>query len=108
MWSLLLLSSATDEKNEVQEGQLLVHGHTVRKRQKEGANKGLLEWCMCILGHVQLLVMPWTIACQDPLSMGFPRQEYWNVLPCPPPGDLPNSGIETESPMVLALAGGPF
>ena len=108
MWSLLLLSSATDEKNEVQEGQLLVHGHTVSKRQKEDANKGLLEWCMCILGHVQLLVMPWTIACQDPLSMGFPRQEYWNVLPCPPPGDLPNSGIETESPMVLALAGGPF
>ena len=108
MWPVLLLSSATDEKNEVQEGQLIVHGHTVSKRQKENANQGLLEWCMCMLSHVQLLVMPWTIAGQEPLSMGFPRQEYWSGLPCPPPGDLPNSGIETASPMALALAGGPF
>ena len=30
--------------------------------------------------------------------MGFPRQEYWNGLPCPPPGDLPNPGIKPESP----------
>ena len=35
----------------------------------------------------------WTIARQAPLSMGFSRQEYWNGLPCPPPGDLPNPGI---------------
>ena len=41
-------------------------------------------------------------------SMGFPRQEHWSALPCPPLGDLPNSGTETASPMVLALAGGPF
>ena len=31
---------------------------------------------------------------QAPLSMGFPRQEYWSGLPCPPPGDLPDPGIE--------------
>ena len=30
--------------------------------------------------------------------MGFPRQEYWSGLPCPPPGDLPNPGIELTSP----------
>ena len=35
---------------------------------------------------------------QAPLSMEFSRQEYWNVLPCPPPGDLPNPGIEPSSP----------
>ena len=34
---------------------------------------------------------------QTPLFMGFPRQEYWNGLPCPSPGDLPNPGIEPES-----------
>ena len=44
--------------------------------------------------HVKLFATPWTVARQAPLSMGFSRQEYWNRLPCPPPGDLPNPGIE--------------
>ena len=48
---------------------------------------------------------PWTVALQAPLSMGFPRQEYWNGLPFPSPGDLPDSEIEPMSP---ALAGGFF
>ena len=47
---------------------------------------------------VQLFVTPWTVACQGPLFMGFPRQEYWSGPPCPPPGDLPNPGIETAAP----------
>ena len=34
--------------------------------------------------------------------MGFPRQEYWTGLPCPPPGDLPNPGIESMSPTLQA------
>ena len=38
-----------------------------------------------------------TVARQAPLSVGFPRQEYWSGLPCPPPGDLPKSGIELAS-----------
>ena len=42
-------------------------------------------------------VTPWTVARQAPLSMGFSRQEYWSGLPCPPPRDLPDSGIETTS-----------
>ena len=37
-----------------------------------------------------------------PLSMGFSRQEYWSGLPCPPPGDLPNPGIEPRSPVLQA------
>ena len=41
---------------------------------------------------------PWTVAHQAPLSMGFSRQEYWSGLPCPPPGDRPNPGIEPRSP----------
>ena len=40
----------------------------------------------------------WTVACQAPLSMEFSRQEYWSGLLCPPPGDLPDRGIEHESP----------
>ena len=46
-----------------------------------------------------------TRACQTPLCMGFSRQEYWSGLPCPPPGDLSNPGIEPVSLMSLALAG---
>ena len=40
------------------------------------------------------------LALQAPLSMGFSRQEVWNGLPFPPPGDLPNPGMETESPVL--------
>ena len=46
-----------------------------------------------------------TVARQAPLSMGLSRYEYWSGLPCPPPGDLPDPGIKTESLMSPALAG---
>ena len=72
------------------------------------------------LSRVRLFVTPWTAAHQAPLSMGFPRQEYcsgllfpspqeyWSVLPCPPPGDLPEPGTEPTFFMSSALAGGFF
>ena len=58
-----------------------------------------------VLSHVRLFATPWTVACQVPLSMGFPRQEYWSTLPFPPPRDLPNPGIETVPLGSPALAG---
>ena len=66
---------------------------------------------MYILSHffrVQLCVTLWTVACQVPLPKGFSRQEYWSGLPCPPPGDLPNPGIEPTSLDSPALADGFF
>ena len=51
-----------------------------------------------VLSCVWLLVTPCTVACQDPLSMEFCRQEYWNGLPFPPPGELLDPGIELASP----------
>ena len=45
---------------------------------------------------------PWTVACQALLSMEFSRQEYWSGLPCPPPGDLPDPGMEPRSPTFKA------
>ena len=57
----------------------------------------------CVLSHfsrVRLCVTPWTL-----LSMGFSKQEYWNGLLCPPPGDLPDSGIESTSLMSPVLVG---
>ena len=47
----------------------------------------------------------WTVACQAPLSMGFSRQEYCSGLPHPPPGYLPDPGMETASLASPALAG---
>ena len=56
--------------------------------------------CLCMVGPVcvcsavfWLFVTLWTIACQAPLSMGFPSQEYWSGLPFPSPGDLPDPGL---------------
>ena len=54
--------------------------------------------CACLLlSHVQLPAIPWTVAHQGPLSLGFPRQEYWSGLPFLPLGDLPNPGIKPAS-----------
>ena len=44
----------------------------------------------------------WTVACQAPPSMGISSQKYWNGLPLPSPGDLPNQGIESRSPALQA------
>ena len=48
--------------------------------------------------------IPWTVAHQAPLSMGFPRQEYRSGLPLPSPGDLPDPEIKPTSPVSPALA----
>ena len=58
------------------------------------------------LSRVQLFATPWTVALQAPLSMGFFRQEYWSELPCPPPGDFHDPGIEPTSLTSPALVGG--
>ena len=57
------------------------------------------------LSRIHLSVTSWTVACQAPLSIGFPRQEYWSGLSFLSPGNLPNPGIEPVSPI---LAGGFF
>ena len=56
--------------------------------------------------RVRLFATPWTISRQAPLSMGFSMQGYWSVFfPGPPPGDLPDPGIEPASRTFPALAG---
>jgi len=68
---------------------------------------------LCVMGAqllspVRLFASLWTTACQTPLSMGFSSQEFWSGLPFPPPGDLPDPGIELASPTSPAPAGGFF
>ena len=65
--------------------------------------------CVCVCGSGDFisesrltLGTPWTVARQVPLSMGFPRQEYWSGLPFPSPGDLPDPRMESMSPAFQA------
>ena len=53
--------------------------------------------------RVRLFVIPWTVACQAPLSVEFSRQVYWSGQPFPSPGDLTDPGIESESPAFPVL-----
>ena len=57
-----------------------------------------------VLSGVRLFATPQTVAHQAPMSMGYSRQEYWNGLPFPPQGDLPDPGMEPTS-LSPALAG---
>ena len=61
--------------------------------------------CVQLLSLVPVFVIPWTVARQAPLSMGFPRQEYWSGMPLPSPGDVPDPGIKPTCP---TLAGRSF
>ena len=61
-----------------------------------------LNCCYCLLAKLcPVFTTQWTVACQAPLSMGFPRQEYWIGLPFPSARNLPNPGIEPMSPALV-------
>ena len=63
-------------------------------------------WALnAIFSCVRLFVIPWTVACEAPLSIDFSRQEYWSELTFPPPGGLPDPGTELGFPVSPALAG---
>ena len=62
-------------------------------------------WCVCMLSGIWLFATPWTVAFQVPLFTEFSRQEYWNGLPFPTRGDLPDLGTEPASLPSPALAG---
>ena len=51
----------------------------------------------CLVAKFDSFVTPWTVACQTPVSMGFPRLKYWSGLPFPSPGELLNPGTEPAS-----------
>ena len=55
-----------------------------------------------MLNFFRLFATPWTVSCQNPLSMEFSRQEYWSGLPFPSPGDLPKPGPEPGAPALQA------
>ena len=60
------------------------------------------SYCCLVAKLCLTLLRPWTVTCQAPLSMGFPRQAYWGGLPFPSLGDLPDPGIRPRSSAVQA------
>ena len=74
------------------------HSLVVKLWQK-GVGIQLLLWSHEVMSDS---VAPWTVACQTPLSKGFPRQEYWSGLLFPSSEDLPDPGLEPESPALAA------
>ena len=68
-------------------------------------NLSALRACMHARSWLTL-VTPWTVACRAPLSMGFPRQEHWSGLPCPPPGGLPDPGVKLHLLHILSWQAG--
>ena len=77
------------------------HGYPLQYSCLENPMDGGAWWatvqaCLVSQSCLTLSVTPWT-ASQAPLSMEFSRKKYWSGLPCPPPGDLPNPGIEHRS-----------
>ena len=67
---------------------------------------GTNHYCYCFTCSFvsDSFLTPWFIACQAPLFMGFPRQEYWSGLPFPSPGDLLNPGIKAWQADSLPLS----
>ena len=80
----------------------LLWGPTVRDKLQARVAGGLVTYRVVAVRSLSCVLLFWTVASQAPLSMGFPRQEYWRGLPFPSPGDFPGSAIEPMSP---ALAG---
>ena len=93
-----------EEETEAQNSEYVISGEQSQDLKLGTLTPDACCVCACSVMSDSFLI-PWTAACQTPLSMGFPRQEYWSGLPFPSPGDLPDSGIESASP---ALGGGFF
>ena len=78
-----------------------LHGLELRKVHSSASSGVFYYLGAQLLSCVQLFGIPWTIAHQAPLSIGFPRQEYQSGLPFPSPEDLPDPGMEPASPALL-------
>ena len=94
---------------------MAVHACTIMLADSLKSLSHFIFVCVCVYSGgglvaklCSILVTPWTVAHQGPLTLGFPRREYWSGLPFPPPGDLPNPRMEPGYPASLALAGGFF
>ena len=76
----------------------MLKGEKIERLNCAMCSDALLLLLLSRFSRVQLFATSWTVAHQAPLSMGFPRHEYWSRLPFPPPGDRFEPGIKPRSP----------
>ena len=94
-------SENPDLKLNIQKTRLMASDPITLWQIVGGKVEAVMKWSeVKSLGHVWLFVTPLTVAHQTPWFMGFSRQEYWSGVPFLSPGDLPNPGIEPQSPTV--------
>ena len=80
-----------------------LHNHLRDEAEERSSCEGVNYIVVQFLSCAQLSAAPWTVAHQAPLSVGFPRLEYWSGLPFPSPEALPEPGIKPTSPVSPAL-----
>ena len=78
--------------------QILHNSLSISRALTPSAKSLFITHACSVTESCPTLCAPWTLARQAPLSMGFPRQEYWSGLPFPPPVDLSHPGIQPVSP----------
>ena len=103
-WGLQDLSSLTRDWTHILSDTLFLSSLPNQMFWKVGCLSEICV-CVCMLSCVRLFATPWTVTLQAPLSVGFPRQEYWSGLPFPTPRDLLDPGIEPLSLASPELAG---
>ena len=91
---------------------MAVHACTITLAESLKSLSHFMCVCVCVYSGAGLvakscpiLATPWTVAHQAPLTLGFPKREYWSGLPFPSPGDVPSLGIKLVSLESPALAG---
>ena len=94
-----------NEKKNIFSVYIYISSHVgVHQKLTQHCKSTICAYMLSWFSHVQLFVTPLTVALQALLSMGPSRVEYWSGLPCPPPGDLPDPGMEPEVLMPPALS----
>ena len=94
-----------DQKRQFVQSEKIPRGKVPKLRRLQFQTIYVSSNCLVSKSSPNSFANPRTAARQAPLSMGFPRKEYWSGLPFPSPGDFPNPGIKPVSP---ALASGFF
>ena len=103
MYTILYINYKTDKDLQYSTRNYTQYFAISSKRKESEKNRGVCVCvcvCMCVqlLSHVRFFINPWTAVLQAPLSMGFPRQEYWISLPFPSPEHFPHPGLEPSPP----------
>ena len=107
MYTILYIKYKTDKDLQYSTRNYTQYFAISSKGKESEKNRGVcvcvrvrVRVCVCVqlLSHVRFFINPWTAVHQAPLSMGFPRQEYWIRLPFPSPGHFPHPGLEPSPP----------